>query len=494
MSDNIWDGDVLNRKSNADYLTAYLARRYLLRAKEDGFVLAINAEWGLGKTFMLRCWKKDLEKSGYPAVYFDAWKNDFTPEPLVAFISEMDEGLSPFFKGVPLAKKYFSEAIRSMKKILKPVVKATLFGVAKQGLGLSSDNVAKLISEVSNGDLTGVARDVMPSVAEVEKSLSSAVDAALKQHKNTKQSIVAFKEKLSLLVVALEESDDVKLPIFIFVDELDRCRPDYAIELLEGIKHLFGVPGVYFVVATNMNQLGESTKAIYGSGFDGHRYLKRFFDMEYFLPPPDSLAYSKSLFLNFPLPPVADFYTGFGSSITFEGYDFLPNIFSVYADHFGCSLRDQFQAMKIFEAALYSVKNRRIHIHLLVYLCMLYQRDPNVYEIVYKKRGIFDHPDYKKIILNGNTGFFVYEQYNDNGEVSKVTVSPEDVLAVYSNTIFQSYDLLSRAEPIYSAKFPHSIRNELIREGGGSQSNGHYLTEYFTIVRSAGGFSERIAG
>ncbi|MBB5611014.1 MULTISPECIES: P-loop NTPase fold protein [unclassified Janthinobacterium] len=301
--------------------------------------------------------------AGYPTVYFDAWKNDFTPEPLVAFISEIDQGLSPFFKGIPRAKKYFNEAMNSMKQVLKPALKATMFGVAKHGLGLSSDHVVKLISEVSGGD-TGVAtREVMPNIADIEKGMSAAVDAALKQHKNTKQSIVTFKEKLTLLVAALEESNDVKLPIFIFVDELDRCRPDYAVELLEGIKHLFGVPGVYFLVATNMNQLGESTKAIYGAGFDGHRYLKRFFDMEYFLPLPNSLAYSKSLFLNVPLPPVGLFYTGFGGSISFENYDFLPYIFSTCADHFGCSLRDQFQAMKIFEAALYSVANRRIHIH-----------------------------------------------------------------------------------------------------------------------------------
>ncbi|WP_080698421.1 P-loop NTPase fold protein [Janthinobacterium lividum] len=104
----------------------------------------------------------------------------------------------------------------------------------------------------------------MPSIADLEKSMTSAVDAALKQHKNTKQAVISFKEKLSALVSILSENEQLGLPLFIFVDELDRCRPDYAIELLEGIKHLFGVPGVYFIVATNMQQLGESTKAIYG--------------------------------------------------------------------------------------------------------------------------------------------------------------------------------------------------------------------------------------
>lgn len=70
--DDIWAKDVLDRKKNADYLRQYLTQRYLARREEEGFVLAINAEWGFGKTFMLRCWKDDLLAAGYPAVYFDA--------------------------------------------------------------------------------------------------------------------------------------------------------------------------------------------------------------------------------------------------------------------------------------------------------------------------------------------------------------------------------------------------------------------------------------
>ncbi|MBB5610452.1 MULTISPECIES: P-loop NTPase fold protein [unclassified Janthinobacterium] len=62
MSANVWEGDVLDRKNNANYLTTYLTERYRARRTEEGFVLAINAEWGLGKTFMLRSWRGDLGK------------------------------------------------------------------------------------------------------------------------------------------------------------------------------------------------------------------------------------------------------------------------------------------------------------------------------------------------------------------------------------------------------------------------------------------------
>lgn len=491
MAADIWEKDVLGRRENAKYLTKYLTERYVARTEEEGFVLAINAEWGLGKTFMLRCWKQDLETEGYPTVYFDAWKNDFTPEPLVAFISEIDEGLTPFFKNIPLAKKYFNAAIRSMKQVLKPALKAALFGVAKHGLGLSADHVGNLISDATGENTHGAVRGIVPSIAELEKSMSEAVEAALKQHKNTKDAILAFKEKLTLLVDALKEDSTIKLPIFIFVDELDRCRPDYAVELLEGIKHLFGVPGVYFLVATNMSQLGESTKAIYGAGFDGHRYLKRFFDMEYFLPPPNLMDYSKSLFLNFPLPPVEDFYTGFYPELQFDNYDFLPYIFSIYADHFGCGLRDQFQAMKIFEAALYSVKHRKIHIHLLVYLSILYQRSPDVYEDIYSSRGIIDQAKYDKITSKSTFAYFKYQKNATHG-IEYKKIAPLDVLKIYMSMIFKSSRILRDSQEINRATFPDTIVNSLVRDGDNATFNTHYVSEYFNIVRSAGGFSERI--
>ena len=485
--DDIWARDVLDRKKNADYLRQYLTQRYLARREEEGFVLAINSEWGFGKTFMLRCWKDDLLAAGYPAVYFDAWKNDFTPEPLVAFISEIDDGLSLFFKKIPRARKIFRDVMKSAKQVLKPAIKAAGFSVAKHAFGLSSDSAMKLISEASGTESSIEVREIMPSIADIEKNVSSAVDAALKQHKNTKVAVSSFKDKLASLVSVLAGDNQVSLPLFIFVDELDRCRPDYAIELLEGIKHLFGVPGVYFIVATNMQQLGESTKAIYGSGFDGHRYLKRFFDMEYFLPLPDSKKFSESLFANVSLPDVSDF-VAFNGNPSFEGHSFLPHMFSVYADYFGCGLRDQFQAMKIFEAALYSVKDKKIHAHFLIYLCMLYQRSPPAYEDLFRIRSFHNLHSYSSITSKmDNIGFKT--RIVINGSVSTKNITPLDVAQIYLDVIFQTSSNLSRLNDDVNS-FPVFLKSTIIRDGYSGNFNTHYVSDYFNIVRSAGGFSD----
>ena len=74
--------------------------------------------------------------------------------------------------------------------------------------------------------------------------------------------------------------------VIILVDELDRCRPIYAIELLERVKHLFDTEGIVFVLGVDRKQLSHSVKALYGATFDAAGYLRRFIDIDYKLPLP----------------------------------------------------------------------------------------------------------------------------------------------------------------------------------------------------------------
>jgi predicted KAP-like P-loop ATPase len=62
------------------------------------------------------------------------------------------------------------------------------------------------------------------------------------------------------------------------VDELDRCRPTYAIQTLELVKHLFNVPGLIFIFALDIEQLSHSVQTVYGQNMDAQGYLCRFFD------------------------------------------------------------------------------------------------------------------------------------------------------------------------------------------------------------------------
>jgi hypothetical protein len=103
------------------------------------------------------------------------------------------------------------------------------------------------------------------------------------QHKRHKQFTQDFKKQARELVdFALEDNPNKQ--VFIFIDELDRCRPTYAIEMLETVKHLFDIPNFIFVLSTDTSQLQHSIKAVYGHDFDSHEYLSRFFEQRLTLP------------------------------------------------------------------------------------------------------------------------------------------------------------------------------------------------------------------
>lgn len=82
-----------------------------------------------------------------------------------------------------------------------------------------------------------------------------------------------------------------------FVDELDRCNPHFSVLVLERIKHLFDIPNIIFVLSVNKKQLGYAIQGYYGSGnIDADNYLRRFIDIEYSLPRPDSDKFCQYLF------------------------------------------------------------------------------------------------------------------------------------------------------------------------------------------------------
>ncbi|MFM9433253.1 hypothetical protein ACFDR9_000288 [Janthinobacterium sp. CG_23.3] len=489
--DDIWTEDKLGSRSSADYLTRYLKTRYKAKPTEPGFVIAVNAAWGFGKTFMLKRWKDELSSKRHPVVYFDAWKNDFTPEPLVAFISEIDDGLESFFKEIPSAEAAFTEVMSKAKQVIMPMLKAAGYAVAKHALGIGADLVNDLIVDATGSEKAASPKPIElgASATDVAKSMEEAVTASLKEHKTTKQAISGFKIKLSQLITVLSEAENVNLPLFIFVDELDRCRPNYAIELLEGIKHLFGVPGIFFVVATNLKQLGESTKAIYGNEFDGHLYLKRFFDLEYSLPEPDGLKFAAVLFEEITQPEIGKFITGL-EILNFPDRSALPFIFHKNARLFDCTLRDQLQAMRIIEAALITLDQQQIHIHFLIFLAMLYQKSPSTYERVVNAKNFTDITGFQLLkSLNHGDGYKTSNHHRNSVQESEfIHTSTEKVAYFYLRSAWKKLRDLY-IEKVNNLDFPANLLLSFTSQENPCNSNSYpSIGNYIDIVRHAGGF------
>ncbi len=108
--------------------------------------------------------------------------------------------------------------------------------------------------------------------------------------KEAKKSVKAFRHVLHEMADTLWQ-DSENRPLIVAIDELDRCRPSCAVELLEVAKHFFSVDRIVFVLAVNRDQLAHSVRALYGSDFDAEGYLRRFFDVDFRLSEPSRDAF-----------------------------------------------------------------------------------------------------------------------------------------------------------------------------------------------------------
>ncbi len=245
--------DLLNRKSMADVLTN------LVQFIDDSAVIAVDGEWGSGKTTFLRMWSQQLRKNGIPVVMFNAWETDFSSDPLIVLTSELLNGFQEY----------------SSASTLKTLKEKSKFLVEK----LIVSNLTRLV-RLSTGGLLEIDQELLKQLGQANTAISSD---RLRQYAEGLSAIKEFKSALENTVGCLSNNEE-RLSVVILVDELDRCRPTYAIELLEAAKHLFSARGVIFVLGVNTSQLVCSVNALYGSKFDSIEYLKRFFNLDVRLP------------------------------------------------------------------------------------------------------------------------------------------------------------------------------------------------------------------
>lgn len=178
------------------------------------------------------------------------------------------------------------------------------------------------------------------------------------------------------------------------MDELDRCRPDFAVALLERIKHLFNVNHVVFVLSIDRGQLRESVKALYGSGMDADGYLRRFIDLAFSLPEPevDNKTFAEHLCRRTSLEEVfAQRRNGENEAQA------LIESFAIYAKRFRLSLRAQEQAFTELNIAIRTIPNEaNIVSPALAFLVALRA----------SRRGIFDDLRQKRIPISEISDMF----------------------------------------------------------------------------------------
>lgn len=372
--------DLLKRSEEADSLKNYLLKRFE-HIPLKPFTLNINAEWGYGKTYFLQQLANKCAIDGHPVVYFDAWKNDYTKEPLLAFMSELNEQLDVYFNKSPKAKKILQEVTKFALPMLFSII-------AKRFTGYSVDQLNEMLSEDKELDKNKAENQVSSSVSNMTK-------IKLEEHFRTKNSIKYFKDSMKNLLTKIGSYKNKKLPLFILIDELDRCRPNYAIELLENIKHLFDIEGIYFIIATDSRQLSHSINAVYGINFASEKYLKRFFDLEYTLKTPNSYDFAYYLFDQYNLLNHDKLFVPFSQN-EYEQKNLNVVAFDLMAQFFKLVPRDIEQTVSML-STICLTWNEKPKIH-LVYMAFL---------IMLKHKSNSDFESYKDALINSKSNWII---------------------------------------------------------------------------------------
>lgn len=259
--DDPFKNDLLGRRETVQVLTS------IVRSIEGPCVLSVDAAWGAGKTTFLKMWAQDLRNEDFPVVEFNAWETDFSEEPFIALSTELTEGL----KDYGYADGSVRAKINDMTQKTKEVARSLVPGIIK--------------AAAAGVPLVG---------GELGQALASLVEEKLNSYEQARKSVKTFRSSLQGMANTLSDFKGGR-PLVVVIDELDRCRPSYAVELLEVAKHIFAVEHVVFVLGVNRSELAHSVKALYGNEFDATGYLGRFFDLDFRLPEPGRVEYINAM-------------------------------------------------------------------------------------------------------------------------------------------------------------------------------------------------------
>jgi len=194
--DNPFEGDALGRKELCERWTNFIEN------STTPYVMAIDGKWGTGKTTLLQMWVAYLRSKGFKCVEFNAWQADFYGEALPALIGEITR--LPSDKNL----KTFTLKVKNLSR--------TLF---------TQDAARKIIPLIAEEVPGGKA------AAAISKAMSGSLKDhdAVEHYKSYRNAVDEFKKALQKFASSGKDGK----PLVILVDELDRCRPDFALDVLE---------------------------------------------------------------------------------------------------------------------------------------------------------------------------------------------------------------------------------------------------------------------
>ena len=400
-----WQDDELDREQIAERLTN------LIRNQQEPFIISINGQWGTGKTFLLKRWQKDLEEDQFRAIYYNAWEDDFCDDPLLAIIGQLSHQFAEdnFRK---IAKQAGKLAVRLIAKNVKSVIEK------KTGVILDTN-----LGEENGRDL-------------------------LQDYLAQRETKDRLKEELTRLSAAVAEKTG--RPLVFIIDELDRCRPTFAIELLERVKHIFDIPNIVFVFGVNRTELCKSLQSVYGE-IDADLYLNRFFDMGFSLPAANAEPFCRSLMKKYRLEEhFRSLDEGADSRAHSEEYTRLSQGFPGLCVRLALSLREIDHCVRLIALTARTLSERNtMHPDLLAFLIPLKLKKPSLYrQFISGERRASELLDYVEELGTPLTGARSLDEWLIATEVYLYVTEEPDPIPLGGSSAIAQLQLLAQGEEL----------------------------------------------
>jgi hypothetical protein len=191
----------------------------LIEASSPQFAVGVFGGWGSGKTTLMRSIKKELSPA-VVTVEFNAWRYEREASLLVPLLDTVRAALVEWGKNTQ-----------------------------DTGVRERVQRAARRVGRVIRGLAAGLSGEVgLPGAVKVGYNVAKAIDAVtMKDDPDQPQSlyVAAFQE---LSEAFAEFTSHGTTRVVVFVDDLDRCLPGNALEVLESMKLFFDLPGFIFVV------------------------------------------------------------------------------------------------------------------------------------------------------------------------------------------------------------------------------------------------------
>lgn len=275
---------------------------------EDNAFISLDAKWGQGKTFYIRQIEMTLRYLSKKNVGQDISElEEVFSRSILKYVS-LEKTYLPIYYNSWLYDNHNDPLMSLLYVIIKECEKYVDTTMNSKSLG---DKMVSLLSSFS------LSFPKLQISGDAERIKESFVGRDLLQEIKTAEEIRELVKEIfdSVIVESAQK-------LIIFIDELDRCKPSYAIELLERIKHYFDDERIVFVVAVNKEQLVHTISNYYGDSFDATGYLNKFFDINIYLPEIPRYINNNSIF------------------VTNEGQYWVKRIVEELIEYYNLSLRD----------------------------------------------------------------------------------------------------------------------------------------------------------